>query len=105
MNKLLMAAALIAMAGTAPAYASADLAKSKKCLECHAVDKEVKGPSFKAVAKLYKGTDQAEARLAAKVKQGCAEHWGPNVMPPGGIGPWNVSDAEAKRLAQWILSQ
>jgi cytochrome c len=105
MNRLLLAAALIAMAGTAPAFASADLAKSKKCLECHAVDKEVKGPSFKAVAKLYKGTDKAEASLAAKIKKGCADHWGPDVMPPGGIGPWNVSDAEAKSLAQWILKQ
>lgn len=102
---LLTALTVTAALATAPAFADANLAKSKNCMECHAVDKEVQGPSFKAVAKLYKGTPNAEANLAAKIKKGCADHWGKNVMPPAGMGAWNVTDAEAKKLAQYILKQ
>ena len=106
--KTIFPAAALAIAATVitvPAQADANLARSKNCLECHAVDKEIKGPSFKAVAKNYQGTPNAEARMAEKIKKGCAEHWGPNVMPPAGMGAWNVSDAEAKRLAKWILTK
>jgi len=104
MKILLFTTALAAMIGTTPALAGADLAKSKQCMECHAVDKEVKGPSFKAIAKLYKGTDKAEARMADKIRKGGAEHWGPNVMPSAEARGVKISDAEAKKLAHWVLT-
>jgi len=102
--KTILFAVLTVMLGAAPAVAGTDLAKSKKCLECHAADKEVKGPSFQAIAKLYKGTDKAEAKLTDKIKKGGAEHWGPNAMPSDDARGVKISDAEAKELARWVLS-
>lgn len=103
--KTILFAVLTVLMGTTPAIAGADLAKSKKCFECHAVDKEVKGPSFQAIAKLYKGTDKAEAKLADKIKKGGAEHWGPDAMPSVEARSVKISDAEAKELARWVLTQ
>ena len=104
MKTILFTAALATLIGTTPVLAGTDLATSKKCMECHAVDKEVKGPSFKAIAKLYKGTDKAEARIAEKIRKGGAEHWGPNVMPSAEARGVKISDAEAKQLARWVLT-
>lgn len=104
MKKLLFAVALTPMVGIAPVLADTDLATSKKCFECHAVDKEVKGPSFRDIAKLYKGTEGAEAKMAEKIRKGGAEHWGANVMPPADVRGVKISDAEARKLAQWVLT-
>lgn len=104
MKKLLLAVALTPMIGATAVLADSDLATSKKCFECHAVDKEVKGPSFRDIAKLHKGTENAEAKLADKIRKGGAEHWGPNVMPPADVRGVEISDAEAKKLAQWVLT-
>lgn len=103
--KTTLFAALTVMMIATPAIAGTDLVKSKKCLSCHAVDKEAAGPSFQAIAKLYKGTDKAEATLADKIKKGGAEHWGPNVMPPAEARDVKISDAEARKLARWVLTQ
>jgi cytochrome c len=104
MKEAVIAAALAAMMCATPAFASAELAKSKKCLECHAATTEGKSPSFRSIAKLYKGTEKAEAQLAEKIKKGGAEHWGPNVMPPAEVRGVKISDDEAKQLARWVLS-
>jgi cytochrome c len=104
MKTMLFAVLTLTMAAT-PAIAGSDLAKSKKCFTCHAVDKELKGPSFQAIAKLHKGTDKAEAKLADKIIKGGAEHWGSNVMPPADVRGVKISDAEAKELARWVLTQ
>jgi len=103
--KRILLAVLTVLMGTTPAIAGVDLAKSKKCFECHAADKEVKGPSFHAIAKLHKGTDKAEAKMADKIKKGGAEHWGPNAMPSAEARNVKISDAEAKELARWVLTQ
>jgi cytochrome c len=103
--KTIAFALLTAMLAATPAIAGTDLAKSKKCLTCHAVDREVNGPSFQAIAKLYKGTDKAEAKLADKIKKGGAEHWGTKVMPPADVRGVKISDAEASELARWVLTQ
>jgi cytochrome c len=105
MKTLLFALVLTVSFGATLAFADANLAKSKKCFECHAADKEVKGPSFKAIAKLHKGTEKAEARLAEKIMKGGAEHWGANVMPSAEARGVKISDAEAKKLAKWVLKQ
>jgi len=104
MKQAVFVAALAAMICANPAFANAELAKSKKCLDCHAASKEGESPSFRSIAKLYKGTEKAEARMAEKIKKGGAEHWGPNVMPPAEVRGVKVSDDEAKQLARWILS-
>ncbi len=75
------------------------LATDKGCTACHAVDKKVIGPSYKDVAKKYKGDAKAPEMLAIKVMKGGQGVWGPIPMPP-----YKVSDDEVKKLVAWILS-
>ncbi|MCW7538171.1 c-type cytochrome [Aquabacterium sp. A7-Y] len=85
----------------APAYASQQLAQQKNCMACHAVDKKLVGPSFKDVAAKYAGQKDAVDKLAQKVIKGGAGVWGPVPMPANA----QVSDADAKTLVKWILTQ
>ena len=96
----MMAAAGVMLAGQAMADEGADLAKSKNCLSCHAIDKKLVGPAYKDVAAKYKGDAKAPAMLAAKVKAGGKGAWGEIPMPPN-----NVTEDEAKKLVAWVLSQ
>lgn len=96
----LLALALCATAAL-PALASADLAKKKNCMACHATDQKVIGPSYKDVAAKYAGDATAAAKLAEKIQKGGAGVWGQIPMP---ANP-QVSAAEAKALAAWVLSQ
>ncbi|MCM2341612.1 c-type cytochrome [Rhodoferax sp.] len=82
-----------------PAMADQALAQKKNCMACHAVEKKVVGPAYKDVAKKYAGQN-VEAKLVAKIKQGGSGVWGAIPMP---ANP-QVSDAEAKQLASWVLS-
>lgn len=74
------------------------LAKAKNCLECHAVDQAVVGPAFKDIAAQYVGKPGMVDKLAHTIIYG-----GPtdqmDVMP---ANP-QVSEAEARQLAAWIL--
>lgn len=96
--KKLTAIALIAFASTG-AWANADLAKKNNCLACHAVDKKIVGPAYQDVAKKYAGQADAEATLAKSIKAGGSGKWGPIPMPPQA----QLSDADAKTLAAWVL--
>jgi cytochrome c len=77
------------------------LATSKNCLACHAIDRKVVGPAFKDVAAKYAGDKNAPARLAQKIIIGGAGAWGVVHMP---ANP-QVSEAESKILASWVLQQ
>ena len=95
---------LIAAAATAlvsPAWADAQLAAKKNCLACHQIDKKVVGPSYKDVAAKYAGDKEAPDKLAQKIMKGGSGVWGPVPMP---ANP-QVSEAEAKQLAAWVLTQ
>lgn len=85
----------------APAMADVALATSKNCMACHAVDKKLVGPSYKDVAAKYAGQKDAADMLASKIIKGSAGVWGPVPMPPNA----QVSEADAKKLATWVLSQ
>lgn len=85
---------------TSPAFANADLAKAKNCLACHAADKKLVGPAYKDVAKKYAGDAKAVDALAGKILKGSSGVWGPVPMPANA----QVSEAEAKTLATWIMS-
>lgn len=102
MKKLVLTAALTAIAALAAAPAMADeaLAKSKGCMGCHAVDKKLVGPAYKEVAAKYKGDAKAPAMLAAKVIKGGSGTWGAIPMPAN-----KVTDAEAATLVKWVLTQ
>jgi len=93
--------ALAAVSVTVPALADLALATSKTCMACHAIDKKVVGPAYKDVAAKYKGDSTAADRLAAKVMKGGSGVWGPVPMP---ANP-QVTEAEAKKLVAWVLSQ
>jgi len=99
MKRALIALALVA-AASSPAFAQLDLAKSKNCLACHAVDKKVVGPAYKDVAAKYAGDKGAVEKLTQKVMKGGSGNWGVVPMP---ANP-QVSEAEAKQLVQWILT-
>lgn len=86
---------------TAPAFASAELAKAKNCLACHATDKKLVGPSYKDVAAKYAGQPDAVAKLAEKIQKGGVGVWGQVPMP---ANP-QVNAEDAKTLATWVLSQ
>lgn len=94
-------ALLAAATLSAPALADQALATSKNCMACHAVDKKLVGPAFKDVAKKYAGDKAAADMLAHKVIKGGSGTWGPVPMP---ANP-QVSEAEAKKLVAWVLSQ
>lgn len=96
---LLIMATLAAV--SAPAMADEALAKSKNCMACHAVDKKLVGPSYKDVAKKYAGDAKAADMLATKIIKGGSGVWGAIPMPAN----TQVSEADAKKLASWVLSQ
>ena len=92
--------ALIAAAACAPVLADQALATSKNCMACHAVDKKLVGPAYKDVAAKYAGQKDAVDKLAAKIMKGGSGVWGPVPMPPNA----QVKEAEARKLAAWVLS-
>lgn len=100
MKKIILALAMTA-AATAPAFADQALATAKNCMACHAVDHKVVGPAYKDVAAKYKGDKTAVDKLAAKIIKGGAGVWGAIPMPANA----QVNEAEAKKLAAWVLSQ
>lgn len=85
----------------APAMADMALATSKNCMACHAVDKKLVGPAYKDVAAKYAGQKDAADKLAAKIMKGGSGVWGPVPMPAN----TQVNEAEAKKLAAWVLTQ
>ncbi|MFT3777715.1 MAG: c-type cytochrome [Ottowia sp.] len=99
MKRVLLTFATLA-AISAPALADEALAKAKNCMACHTVDKKLVGPAYKEVAKKYAADGGAVDKLAAKIMKGGSGVWGAVPMPPNA----NVSDAEAKKLAGWIMS-
>lgn len=92
--------ALLCAATALPSGASPALARDKRCLNCHAIDRKLVGPAFKEVARRYSGQTDAPARLADKIIKGGGGAWGP---VPMAANP-QVSPAEARLLATWVLS-
>ena len=103
MNKKFIALATLCL--TASPVLAADeqkLAQESGCMTCHAIDKRLIGPSYKAIAAKYKEDPTAEAVLSRKVKEGGAGIWGQIAMPPNSP---RVSDANIQILVKWILAQ
>ena len=91
---------LTALSAALPALADPALAASRNCMACHAVDRKLVGPAFKDVAKKYAGQKDAADKLASKIRQGGAGVWGAVPMPAN----TQVTEAESKKLAAWVLS-
>jgi len=90
-----------------PAFASSKLVKEKQCMQCHAVSKDTIGPSFKNIAKRWKGKEDAEKTLIATIQKGTADgggqHWDMKAKMPDASERPLVSDAEAQKIYQWIM--
>jgi cytochrome c len=99
MKRALFALAALA-AVAAPAMADQALATAKNCMACHAVDKKLVGPAYKEVAAKYAGQKDAVDKLAVKIMKGGSGVWGPVPMPANA----QVNEAEAKKLAAWVLT-
>jgi cytochrome c len=90
---------------TASQQDPAELARDAGCLRCHAIDKKVVGPPFRAVAERYKGDARARKALFDTVKKGGKGNWtkltGDVPMPPHSA---RLSVTEIQRLVDWVLS-
>lgn len=75
------------------------LADKKGCFACHDIDKKKVGPSYVDVAKKYAGKENAVEELVKSITKGSMGKWGSIPMTPQ-----PVTQEEAKRLAEWILS-
>lgn len=100
MKAIVIAAAAVLALGAGVASADQALAQKSACMSCHQVAKKVVGPSFQDVAKKYKGDAKAADHIVGVIKKGGKGVWGPVPMPPHP----QVSDDNAKKLADWVLS-
>ncbi len=101
MHKSLLKLSMLATSALSmPAWADLALATSKNCMACHATDRKLVGPAYKDVAAKYASDKTAVDKLATKIQKGGAGVWGPVPMPAN----MQVSDAEAKKLAAWVLT-
>lgn len=84
--------------------AARSLARESECLQCHAVDKTKKGPSYKKIAAKFKGKPDAEEKIykhitsgqKVKLEDGTEEDH--RIVKSKDMG-------EIKNLINWILSQ
>lgn len=102
------AVAIIALFGASGLAQAADgklLMEKSDCFSCHAVDQKIVGPSFKDVAKRYRGKSGATAQLADKVIKGGSGNW--NAVTGGAAMPPHpqLSREEATAMVKWVLSQ
>jgi cytochrome c len=89
----------------APATAAAPMPVVKMatiygCLACHHEDTKVVGPAYKDVRAKYLHDPQAIEKIIYQIHHGGTGKWGTAVMPPFTA----VTDGDAQRLAQWIMS-
>lgn len=71
------------------------------CMRCHMVERKAVGPGFAEIAERYAGDAEAPARMADKIRNGSVGTWGRVIMPRHP----QVSEADAARMAGWILAQ
>jgi cytochrome c len=90
---------LLLAASLHPARADEALARARNCMGCHAVERKLVGPAFKAVAAKYDGRKDMVDVLAKKIRLGGGGVWGPVPMPANS----QVNEADAKALASWVL--
>ena len=102
MKSIIVSIAVVAGLTFAGSSMSADmppLAKKNGCANCHAIDKEVVGPAWSAVAEKYEHDADATAELSTKIAKGSGGVWGDTPMP----AQKKVSEADIKELVAFIL--
>jgi cytochrome c len=91
----------LSLDASAQADGGAVLAKAKNCMACHSVNTKIVGPAYKDIAKKYVGQKTAQDMLVQKVLKGGGGVWGAVPMP---ANP-QVTEAEARTLVKWVMSQ
>ncbi|PWU03852.1 MAG: cytochrome C [Terriglobia bacterium] len=71
------------------------LIRASDCSSCHAVDRQVVGPAYTAIAMRYRGQDNALETLAAKIRDGGS----------GMTAHADLTEPQRREIAAWILSQ
>jgi cytochrome c len=87
--------AIMLIAISAVAQDAEKLIKDSDCSSCHAVDRQIVGPAYAAIAKSHAGQTDAVEKLGAKIRDGG------NGMTPHP----DLTDAQRTTIAKWILSQ
>jgi sulfite dehydrogenase len=93
-------------ATTTPAVAKVSTDNAKElmmktgCFNCHNTQTKIIGPAYKDVAAKYRGKPDAIEKVSHQIRNGGSGLWGPIPMPPFK----QLSDAQVKILADWILS-
>jgi len=96
-----------------PALASMELSDKYECSDCHKLDvkagavrKKKEGPSYKEIAKEYKGKPGVEKQLVNSIKNGSKGTWAKK------LGKKTEMEAEkdiplkdAEAMVKWILAQ
>lgn len=102
MKKLIIAtllpASMLLVAGHASADAM-DIAKKSGCMGCHALDKDIVGPAWQAVAAKYKGQADAREVILNSILHGSKGKWGKKVHMQAS----KLSKEEAGAMADYIL--
>ena len=75
------------------------LADRKGCFACHDIRTRKVGPAYVEVAKKYAGKENAVEELVRSITKGSMGKWGSIPMTPQ-----PVTEEEARKLAEWILS-
>jgi cytochrome c len=78
-----------------PAAGGEKLIQASDCSSCHALDRQVVGPAYSAIAQRYRGDSDAPGKLAAKIRAG-----GSGMTPHP-----NLTDAQLQEMVNWILSR
>ncbi len=97
--KIVIIAAVTFAAAAQNSQNGEKLVSGSDCSSCHALDSQVVGPSWKAIAKRYTG-QASTAALAAKIRAGGAGKWGDVAM----TAHPELTDAQCRQMVGWILS-
>jgi cytochrome c len=108
LNKVVMCAVIVTANTLSAALVhaaepdGAKLAQDMKCYACHAPERALIGPPYKAIAARHKAEQALMVDvLARKIVRGGGGNWGVVPMVPNE----HVSEDNAKALARWILAQ
>jgi cytochrome c len=71
------------------------LIQGSDCSSCHAVDRQVVGPAYSAIAKRLSGQSDAVEKITTKIREGGSG------MPPH----TDLTEAQCREMASWILAQ
>ncbi|MDA8383040.1 MAG: c-type cytochrome [Betaproteobacteria bacterium] len=112
-TRSLMVAAGAAMCFSGTAFAAGNPAAkammmSNDCFSCHAVNHQLVGPSFRAIAQRYHGRAASTATiatLAKKVISGGSGHWNAQTGGMAMTPHPQLSQAQAEGMVRWVLAQ